>query len=402
MRDQSETLTKSQQRIPRNVKVLGLVSFLTDAHSETILPILPLFLANVLHLDMKFIGIIEGVSEAISSLLKGLSGRISDLVQRRKPLVVAGYSLSMLSKLLLSFARTGGQGFAARFSDRCGKGIRTSARDVLIAESTAESARGTAFGFHRMMDTAGALLGATAAIILMRIFQDDMRRVFLCAAVPGFLAVLTCMIFVRESRTTRREPPAVPQAERKQISTAFKRFLIANTLFCLGSFSYQFYILQSHSVGVSTGGVLALYLVYNAVYSATAVPVGYLSDRFGRKWFLLAAYMSYAGVSVLFALASRPWHAWALFPLYGVHCAIFQPVSRAFVSDLAVRDKMGTAMGLYHMSVGLAALIANVVAGLLWDTIGAQAAFTYGAVLAAAATMMLIALGPRAELSSSE
>jgi len=383
--------TSSKPRISRNVKALGAVSFLTDAHSETILPLLPLFLANVLRVDMRFIGVIEGASGAARSVLQGLSGRISDFVGKRKALVAAGYSLSSVSKLVLSFAQTGGQVFAARFADRCGKGIRTSPRDALIAESTVENARGVAFGFHRMMDTAGALVGAAAAIVLMRLFHENFRTVFLCAALPGLLAVLTCFVFVREPTKPERDSTAAA-ATKQRMSTDFRRFLLVNLLFCLGNFSYQFFMLRSQSVGVSTTGVLTQYLVYNAAYSATAVPVGHLSDRFGRKRLLVSAYLSYAVVSLLFGAASRPWHMWVLFPLYGVHCGIFHPVSRAFVSDLATRGRMGTAMGFYHMSMGFAALIASPLAGLLWHKFGAAAAFSYGAALASVAGIMLLAL----------
>ena len=385
--------TPSNPRISRNVKALGAVSFLTDAHSEAILPLLPLFLANVLRVDMRFIGLIEGASEAVKSVLQGLSGRISDLVGKRKSLVAAGYTLSSLSKLVLSLAQTGGHAFAARFADRCGKGIRTSPRDALIAESTAENARGIAFGFHRMMDTAGALVGAAAAIVLMKLFRENFRTVFLWAALPGFLAVVTCVLFVRERPTPRGEhTPAT--IKREQMSGVFKRFLLANLVFCLGNFSYQFFLLRSQSVGVNTTGVLTQYLVYNAAYSATAVPVGHLSDRFGRKRLLLAAYLSYAIVCLLFGAAWRPWHTWVLFPLYGVHCGIFNPVSRALVSDLATRNRMGTAMGFYHMSVGFAALIASPLAGLLWHRFGAAAAFSCGAAMASVAGIMLLTLYP--------
>jgi len=385
--------TPSTSRISRNVRALGAVSFLTDAHSETILPLLPLFLANVLRVDMRFIGLIEGVSDAVRSVLQGLSGRISDLVGKRKSLVTAGYTLSSLSKLVLSFAQTGGQAFAARFADRCGKGIRTSPRDALIAESTAENARGVAFGFHRMMDTAGALVGAAAAIVLMKLSHDNFRTVFLWAALPGFLAVLTCVLFVRE-RSTPEDDRTFTAVKREKMCGVFKRFLLVNLVFCLGNFSYQFFLLRSQSVGVSTTGVLTQYLVYNAAYSATAVPVGHLSDRFGRKRLLLTAYLSYAVVSLLFGAACRPWHTWVLFPLYGVHCGIFNPVSRAFVSDLATENRMGTAMGFYHMSVGFAALIASPLAGLLWHKFGAAAAFSCGAALATIAGIMLLTLRP--------
>jgi MFS family permease len=379
------------------VKALAAVSFLTDAHSETILPLLPLFLANVLRVDMKFIGLIEGVSGAVTSILQGLSGRISDMVGRRKALVTAGYTLSSVSKLVLSFAQSGGQVFAVRLADRCGKGVRTSPRDALIAESSVAKARGAAFGFHRMMDTAGALVGAAAAIFLMKLFQGNMRTVFLWAAVPGFLAVLTCMVFVRETPHAMPAGDAAP-GDGAPMSAALKRFLLVNSLFCLGDFSYQFFMLRSQSLGVAMTAILAQYLVYNAVYSATAVPVGHLSDRMGRKWFLAGAYVSYAMVALLFAAAGRPWHAWVLFPLYGIHCGVFQPVSRAYVSDLATRNRMGTAMGLYHMTMGFATLVASSVAGLLWDRFGPQAAFVYGASLAGAAFVMLLVLRPEAQL----
>jgi len=388
-------LSTIRPRISRNVKALGAVSFLTDAHSETILPLLPLFLANVLRVDMKFIGLIEGVSGAVTSILQGLSGRVSDIVGKRKALVTAGYTLSSVSKLVLSFAQSGGQVFGARFADRCGKGVRTSPRDALIAESTVEKARGGAFGFHRMMDTAGAFVGAAAAIFLMRLFQGNMRTVFLWAAIPGFLAVLTCVVFVRET------PPPIsdrelPTVDRAPMSAALKRFLVVNGVFCLGNFSYQFFMLRSQSLGVATTAILVQYLVYNGVYSATAVPIGNLSDRIGRKWFLAGAYLSYAIVTLLFAAAVRPWHAWVLFLLYGIHCGIFNPVSRAYVSDFATRNRMGTAMGFYHMSVGFATLVASSVAGLLWDRFGPQAAFAYGATLAGVAFIMLILLCPEA------
>ncbi len=373
--------------LSRNVVVLGIVSFFTDVHSETLRPLLPGFFRHVLRLDNTGIGLIEGVADATASLTKVVSGWWSDLAAARKPFVVAGYTLSAASKPLFAFIRSGLQGVGVGFADRLGKGLRTSPRDALIADSSVPERRGSAFGFHRTMDTSGAILGTILAFVLLNAFAEDYRRVFLWATVPGVMAVLVLL-------AGAREVPLATGVRRALLSLEgydprFLLFLIAHTTFSLGNFTYAFFLLRSQELGVAESLAPIIYLVYNIVYALWAWPAGALSDRFPRRLLIVLAYGSYALTCLGLAAANQPLHAWLLFALWGIHSATVDPVVRAVASDLVERQRRGTGLGLFHTLIGVAALPASLVAGLLGDRVGPTAPFIFGAACAVAGSILV-------------
>jgi MFS family permease len=385
------------EKLNRNIKALGWVSFLTDVHSESILPLLPLFITQVLGLNKAFLGIIEGVANSTASLLKVASGWYSDKIRHRKNPTAAGYVLSTIAKPLLAFSTAGTHVLGIRLTDRVGKGIRTAPRDALIAESVPSRSYGRAFGFHRMMDTLGAVVGTLLAYIALNALTGDeefrMRAVFLFSTIFGAAAVVVLLMIVREpDRGMVGVVPDSPETHGHAISGKLVIFIGINSLFCLGVFSYAFFLLRANDLGLKTGNVPLIYLYYNVIYASASLPMGKLSDAAGRKPVILLAYLSYGLTCLGFAFASHVSHAWALFALYGIHSATVNPASRALVAGLSKTSSHGTALGIYHTSVGLAAFPASLIAGVLWDRHGASAPFLIGGILAVVAFLLMLML----------
>lgn len=390
-------------RLSRNVVILGLVSFLNDISSEMTLTILPLFLANVLGVRTPIIGLIEGVAETTASLTKIYAGWLSDRVRRRKALALAGYGVSALSKPLLYFANSWLFVGVIRFADRVGKGIRTAPRDALIADSTAEEHRGLSFGFHRALDTAGAVIGLAAAALIVFLSQKGalalarptFQRLVIVATIPGFLAVLLLALGVREIPPRREGAGEPPRLTLRGWDRRFYVFLLAVILFTLGNSADAFLVLRAQTLGIAAAWVALLLVVQNVTYTIVATPAGALSDRWGRYRLILLAWGIYALVYLGFATATAGWHVWVLFAVYGVYYGIGEGVSKALVADLVSPEKWGTAYGLYNAAVGLTALPASVIAGILWQGIGAwpgfgpSAPFLFGAIMAAFAALLL-------------
>ena len=393
----------------RNVFFLGVVSFLTDVSSEMIFTLLPLFLLNVLRVGTPVIGLIEGIAEGTASLLKVLSGWLSDRLGRRKGLAVFGYSLSTLVKPFLYFATTWGAAAGVRFVDRVGKGIRTSPRDALVADSAPPEEMGKSFGFHRGMDTLGAVLGLSVAALVVYVVQqggleltrDAFQTIVLVGIVPAVLAVLVLLFFVRErGKGAGSESPAAsfggrpPEAvnARKGFDLRFKLFLVVVVVFTLGNSSDAFLILRAQDLGFSVPQVLLLFVAFNLVYALAALPAGLVSDRLGRKGVIVVGWSIYALAYLGLAVASAAWQVWLLFALYGLYYGVAEGVSRAFVADLVPAERRGTAYGLYHTAVGLSLLPASLIAGWLWHLIGPEAPFFFGAVMAGVAALGFLLL----------
>jgi MFS family permease len=400
----SSTPPTRAPRLGRNVLVLGAVSFLTDASSEIIYPLLPIFLTTVLGAGASAVGAIEGAAETTSALLKLASGWWSDRARRRKPLVVAGYSLASLARPLIAVAQSAGQVLAIRLVDRVGKGIRGSPRDALIAESVDPSIRGRAFGFHRSADHAGAVIGPLIAFALLRWEHLPLRTVFLVATLPGLLSVLVLVVGVRE---TAREPRVSsaskatgPSLAGPPLGRPFWTFLGSVLLFTLGNSTDAFLILRANQLGVSVALVPILWAALHIVKSVASVPGGALSDRLGRKPLILAGWAIYAGVYLAFGRATETWQAWALFLVYGVFFGLTEGTQSALVADLVGRDRRGTAFGWYYLAIGVGALPASLVFGLIWDRVGPAAAFDVGAGLAGAAAVVLLAVRPGAKAAA--
>ena len=395
---------ESERSLPRNVWVLTVVSFLTDVSSEMIVHLLPIFLASVLGVGTAVIGLIEGVADTTTSLLKVASGWLSDRIRRRKALAVGGYGLSTLAKPFLYFASSWAWVLGVRVAERLGKGIRTAPRDALIAGSVDPARRGWAFGWHRAGDTGGAVVGIGLAIALVTsgdaggdLGRQAFQRVVLVSLIPAVMAVVLLAVAAREVA-----PPATAGASRRALqpglARGFRTYLAVVVVFTLGNSSDAFLILRARSVGLSVTGVLGMMLVFNLVYALLAGPAGALSDRIGRRRLLTAGWSVYALVYLGFAWMNAGWHAWVLMAVYGVYYALTEGVGRAFVADLVRAEAHGTAFGAYHAAIGLAALPASLVAGILWQGVGAwpgfgpAAPFFVGGVLALAAILLLTRL----------
>lgn len=367
---------------------LGFVSFFNDIASEMIYPIVPIFLTTTLGAPMAVVGLIEGVAESTASLLKVFSGWFSDLIQRRKPLAVFGYSFSTISKLILAAAHFWPTVLLARFIDRFGKGVRVSARDALIADSTPLGSRGAVFGFHRAMDTLGAVCGPLLAVSLIAILSSNYRLIFLISFIPALLGVIILQFFVSEGR-----PVAVKEKIKvawNNFGTKYNLFLLASIVFSLGNSSDVFLILRSKDLGMSASLVILAYVIYNIFYAGFSLPAGILADRIGFKKVLLMGFLIFALVYAGFGLTHNPHAVWFLFAIYGFYIAFTEGVSKAYISDLAPKEQIGTAIGLYYTATGVAVLFASLIAGWLWSFFGAPAAFYYGALMALSACVLFV------------
>jgi MFS family permease len=372
-----------------NVFFLGVVSLLTDASTEMIFTLVPLFLRNVLMAPFTIVGLIGGVSESTDAIFRILSGWFSDRVRKRKLLAVLGYSISTLAKPFMYLASTWASVLAIKLGDRLGKGIRTSPRDALVADSVAAEERGRGFGLHRAMDTTGAVLGLAIAAIIIYLLQggglklspETYKWLVLVGAVPAVLSVLVLLFFVHERKPS---PGArqLPQIRLAGFSTRFKLFLAIMAVFTLGNSSDFFVILRAQNLGSSVIYVVLMLVLFNITYAVTSLPAGVLSDRLGRRRIIAVGWLIYALVYLGFALASELWQVWLLFACYGVYYGMVEGVARAFVADLVPEEKRGTAYGLYHGVVGITLLPASLIAGWLWQAYSPAAPFYFGAALA--------------------
>jgi MFS family permease len=391
--------------LPRNIWVVTATSFLTDVSSEMVSNLLPLFLFSVLGVGTAAIGLIEGVAETTASLVKVLSGWLSDRLRSRKRLAVLGYALSTAAKPMLYFARSWSWVLGVRFAERAGKGIRTAPRDALVADSIAPGQRGWAFGVHRAGDTAGAMVGIGAAALILLASQrgvvslgrSTFQLIVLLSVIPAVLGVLILAIGVQEVKPATATPhaQAPPRLRWSELDPRFQRFLLILLIFTLGNSSDAFLILRAQQGGLSILGVLGMMATFNLVYALVASPAGALSDRIGRKRLLLGGWAVYAGVYLGFAALSRGWQAWALMAVYGLFYGLTEGVAKALIADLVPAAQRGMAYGMYSASIGLAALPASLMAGLLWQGIGTwrgfgpPAPFLVGAALAATAALLL-------------
>lgn len=381
--------------LPRNVVLLGVTSFFADISSEMIYPLVPIFLTVTLGAPVAVVGLIEGVAESTASLVKLGSGWISDRIGRRMPLVISGYGLAAIAKLMLALAFVWPIVLAARFVDRFGKGVRGSPRDALIADSAPPELRGRAFGLHRSMDTAGAVIGPLLALLLVAVLSDRLRVIFLLAAIPGALSVAS-LFFVREDRRTQVSTTGTPAATTsflaafRGVDRRLHLFMIASLVFAVGNSSDIFLILRAKDLGLSTTAVVLAYVVYNFVYMSAALPVGIVSDRLGRRGVFVLGLVIFAAVYVGFAFTTSALAVWPLFAVYGLYIAMTDGVGKALISDLAPVERRATMLGAYGTLTGVLVLIASALAGVLWDTVGPWAPFALGAVSAFAAALVLL------------
>lgn len=379
-------------RFPRNVTMLGWVSFLNDASSEMIYPLLPIFLTQVLKASRLFVGTVEGIAETTASLLKLFSGWFSDRMRVRKGLVGAGYGLAALARPLIAAAQAPWHILLLRFLDRVGKGIRTSPRDALIADSTPEALRGRAFGFQRAMDHGGAMVGPLLASGLLLLWPERYRLVFALAAVPAMVSLLVLFSGVQEIPPMRGEKAPPPRWTLAPFDLPFRLFLLVVLLFTLGNSSDAFLLLRARELGIASRRLPLLWVALHLVKSFTSTPGGRLSDRWGRRPVIVLGWAVYALVYLGFGFARAAWQGWALFLVYGLYFGLTEGTEKALVADWVPSELRGTAYGLYHLIIGLGMLPASVLFGWLYQVWGAKVAFGFGALLAALASAGLLAL----------
>lgn len=377
------------------VILLGIVSFITDLSSEMMMPLLPLFVTSMGGTGMA-IGLIGGLGDGIASILQVLSGYLSDRMPRRKPLVAIGYGISGVFKFMLAYAGAWPQVLAARVLERTGKSVRTAPRDAIIAEVADERIRGRAFGFHHMLDSAGAVGGACLALLFFWYLDMEIRHILLISAVIALAALVPLWKLREPDRTASRNSFF---GSLNGLSGRLKLFLAAGTIFGLANFSYMFFVLRARDFFLSGQSereaaaiAIGLYVLLTLADSVLSLPFGSLSDRFGRGKVLLCGYLMFVFVHLGFAVAaSQAWFI-VLFLVYGAATAIVKTTQKAFVSDLAKADCKGVSLGAFHTCCGLAIIAGALIAGHLWDASGAAATFYYGAAAATLASMLLVAV----------
>ena len=384
-----------RRRLHPTVLATGWASFFNDVSSEMIYPLLPVFLTSVLGVSFAFVGLIEGIAESTTSLVRLFSGWLSDRLRKRKLLVLMGYLLASMARPSIAVTTTGWQVLGLRFVDRLGKGLRSAPRDALVADVTTAARRGLAFGYQRAMDHAGAIVGPLVSSALLAAFALGYRTLFALAAIPAALCVVTVWRFIQDPV----QPSATPMASRPQVALIsswrqtdrrLRGLLFAVGVFALGNSSDAFLILRAQHLGVSVSLIPIIWVVLHVSKSLLSIPGGLLSDRMGRRPTITVGWAVYALVYLGFALASTSWQAWALFATYGLYFALTEGVEKAFVADLAPPDQRGVAFGLYNFVVGLAVLPASVIFGGVWEWAGYRAAFLLGAGLALIASAWLL------------
>lgn len=386
----------------KNVTIAGLVSFFMDVSSEMIYPLVPLFLANVLGVNKSVIGLIEGIAESTASLLKVFSGWFSDRIGNRKWLMALGYGISTLSRPFVALASGWQHVLGSRFIDRFGKGIRTAPRDAIIAESADKTHLGRAFGFHRAMDTFGAVVGPTIAFLLLGLFSNDYRKVFWLSMIPGVIAVLLIIFFITEKKKAVAAHADRPNLTMKHFDWRFKFFVGIAALFAAGNSSDVFLILRAEQKGVPAAMIPVVYLLFNLIYSLSSIPAGVAADRFGKKRVILLGFVLFAALYYGFAVAAGAAAIWILFGLYGLFMGLTEGIQKAFLATIIPKDFKATAFGVYNTVVGLAMFPASFIGGWLWDHVSPSATFYFGAITAALSAILFIIFAIRIRGSRHE
>jgi MFS family permease len=382
------TRRASVSPLPGNVRLLGWASFLNDVASEMVYPLLPQFLITVLGGNRFHLGLIEGVADSASSLLRLWAGMWSDRLGRRRVFVVLGYALAAAARPVIGLATVPWHLLTARAADRLGKGLRTAPRDALIAISAPRELHGRAFGFHRAMDHLGAAVGPMLAAAWLLIWPDQLRALFLATLVPGVLVVVLLLARLREAPVGEARVETAGSSAAK-LSPSLRWFLAALIVFTLGNSSDAFLLLRARELGVAVPLLPLLWLAFHVVKSAGNLWLGRLVDRVGPRGPLLAGWLLYAAVYVAFALATEAWHAWALFLVYAVFYALSEPAEKTLVARLGGARAQGRAFGWFNAALGVSALPASLIFGGLYEQLGPQAAFAFGAALALLAVCLL-------------
>jgi len=390
-----------------NVIRLGIVSFFADISSEMLYPIIPIFLVAVLGVANAawapaLLGVIEGLAEATASLLRVVSGSISDRTGKRKPFIFCGYLLSAIAKGLLALAHVWPVVCLARVTDRLGKGIRVSPRDAMVADSVSPEFRGLAYGWHRAFDTAGSAIGPILTLLLFFLLTQSvnihkvisgaemhtLRLIMYIAVIPGLIGALITLT-AREPRKAPTSGTKKPSLRFPELPVPFRQYIIGWGIFALVNSSDMFLVLRAKSLGLSTLMVILAYTMYNLIYAFASPILGKSSDKYGRQAVLVGGLIVFALVYISFGFATATWQIWVLFAIYGLYIAATDGVGKAFIIDLVSPDIRGGALGLLNGVAGIATLLASIVAGLLWKYVAPWAAFSYGAIGAVVSALYL-------------
>ena len=382
--------------LSRNSFLLAFASLFADTSTEMLYPVLPVFLTQTLKASGSIVGLVEGFAQATQNIVQGFSGALSDKLQKRKGVALAGYLAAAIAKPLMGIS-TGWQGvFGARLLDRIGTGTRSAPRDALIASSVDKENRGRAFGLEGVGDNAGAFLGPLLAILLLYSLHIGIRAVFYLAIIPGLLAFV--MVLLVTERPVAVAAKSKIDVSLRQFPKGYWRYLLVTAVFGLGSSSNSFLILRTQDIGASLEMTILIYALFNLVAALISYPAGSLSDKWGRKNVLLAAFIIFLIAYLGFALAQNILFIGALFVFYGLYQGVFRAVGKAFASDFVPEQLRASGVGWYSTTVGLLQLVASIVAGLLWDRVGHAAVFYYGAIFGLAGSIGLIVLIPKRDL----
>jgi len=380
--------------LSKNIVFLSIVSFLNDISSEMVYPIVPIFLTSVLGVPTTVIGLVEGLADASSKILMSITGFVSDSIHKRKLFVTLGYGFSALSHLTMALSTSWPLVLFSRVLNRSGKGLRTSARDALITESTEKENRGLSFGIHRTMDGLGGVLGPLLSIWLLYLFAQNYKLIFLLAFIPAILGAIIVYIFVKDNATKNGDDLSM-RFEWKKTSPAFKIFLVISFIFAMGNSSDAFLILRSQNLGMSVSLTIFAYVVYNLVSSLFSVPAGVLSDRIGPKKVIFSGFLIFSTVYFLFGIAKSDQIVWLLFPMYGIFMGLTEGVSKSYVSKLVPHEISGSAFGVYQTVMGVATLIASGIAGWLWSSFSPSTPFYFGSIMAIMAAGLFLGLSKK-------
>ena len=386
------TRTRFFAGVSRDTVLLAFTSLFSDISSEMLYPILPIFLTQMLHASGSIVGLVEGIAQATQNIIQGFSGWLSDKLQKRKSLALAGYLLSAVAKPLIGLAQMWQGVLGGRFLDRLGAGFRSAPRDALIASSVAEENRGRAFGLEGIGDNLGAFLGPLLAVVLLISFHLDIRWIFYLAIVPGLLAVFMILL-VQERRAPVTAKSKIDVSLRKFPKT-YWTYLLVTALFGVGNSSNSFLILQTRRMGASLEATILIYAGFNLVAALISYPAGSLSDTWGRRTVLLMSFLVFFVSYLGFAHAKSIVLIAILFVFYGLFQGIFRSVGKAFAADFVPEHLRASGVGWYSATVGLLGLVANIVAGFLWDRISHAAVFYYGAAFAVVGSVGLLVLIP--------
>jgi MFS family permease len=378
--------------LSRNTFLLAFASFFADISTEMLYPVLPIFLTQTLKASGSVVGLVEGIAGATQNIVQGFSGWLSDKLQKRKPIAVAGYILAAVAKPLMGLAPSWQGVLGGRFLDRLGAGTRTAPRDALIASSVDDKDRGKAFGLEGIGDNAGAFVGPLVAVVLLIALHVDIHWIFYLAVIPGFLAVL--MILLVKERPAPVTAKSKIDLSLRQFPKPYWRYLLATALFGVGNSSNSFLILQTKDLGASLEATILIYAAFNLVAAMVSYPAGFLSDRWGRRNILLLAFFIFFVAYLGFALTRNVALIAVLFACYGLYQGISRSVGKALATDFVPEQLRASGVGWYNTTVGLLGLVASVVAGLLWDQVGHAAVFFYGAVFAVVGSVALVVLLP--------